>query len=122
MRNALIVGAGGFLGAIARHGVNLALARLWTGPFPLGTFLINVSGSFALGLVGSFAAERLELDPAWRLLVGTGFLGAYTTFSTFEFETHRLVQAGAWAWAALNVVASLAAGLLAVRLGAMAGR
>jgi CrcB protein len=122
VRNVLAVGVGGFLGAIVRHGVNLAVARIWAWPFPLGTFLINVSGSFALGLLASVAAERLGLDPAWRLLVGTGFLGAYTTFSTFEYETHRLVEAGAVAWAVANVLASLGAGFLAVRLGTMVGR
>jgi CrcB protein len=122
MRNLLIVGFGGFLGAIARHGVNVAMARLWTSPFPLGTFLINVSGSFALGLVASAAAERLGFGPSWRLLLGTGVLGAYTTFSTFELETNRLVEAGALAWAAANVVASFGAGFLALRLGALIGR
>jgi len=122
MRNVLVVGLGGFLGAVTRHAVNLAVARIWAGPFPLGTFLINVSGSFALGFLASVAAERLGLDPGWRLLVGTGFLGAYTTFSTFEYETHRLVEAGAVAWAVASVVASIAAGFLAVRFGAMIGR
>ena len=122
MRNLLIVGFGCFLGAVARYGVNVAMARLWAAPFPLGTFLINVSGSFALGLVASAAAERLGLGPSWRLLLGTGVLGAYTTFSTFELETNRLVETGALAWAAANVVASVGMGFLAVRLGAMVGR
>ena len=122
MRNILAVGLGGFLGALARYGVNLAVARAWAGPFPLGTFVINVSGSFALGFLASVAAERLGIGPTWRLLIGTGFLGAFTTFSTFEYETHRLVESGAWAWAAANVLASVGAGLLAVRLGAMVGR
>ena len=122
MRNVLAVGLGGFLGAIARYGVSLAVARLWTMEFPLGTFLINVSGSFVLGLFSTLATERLAVDPAWRLLVATGFVGAYTTFSTFEYETHRLVEVGASAWAAVNVVASVVVGFLAVRLGVLLAR
>ena len=122
MRSVLVVGLGGFLGAIARYGVSLAVARLWTMEFPLGTFLINVSGSFVLGLFSTLATERLAVDPAWRLLVATGFVGAYTTFSTFEYETHRLVEVGASAWAAVNVVASVVVGFLAVRLGVLLAR
>jgi CrcB protein len=122
MRGLLIVGAGGFLGAVARYGVGLLVARFWASDFPLATLLINVSGSFALGFFATLAAERYALDPAWRLLVATGFLGAYTTFSTFEYETQRLTEAGAVWWAALNVVVSVAAGFGAVRLGVALAR
>ena len=86
--------------------------------FPLGTLLVNVTGSFVLGLFSTWATARTTLDPAWRLFVATGFVGAYTTFSTFEYETHRLTEAGATGWATLNVAASVLAGFLAVRLGA----
>jgi CrcB protein len=122
MKNLLAVGIGGFLGAIARYGVGLGVARLWSGDFPLATFLINVSGSFVLGLFSTLAAERMPMDPAWRLLVATGFVGAYTTFSTFEYETHRLVETGASSWALLNVLASVVVGLVAVRLGVVLAR
>jgi fluoride exporter len=122
MKNVLVVGLGGFLGAITRYGVGLAVARVWSGEFPLGTFLINVSGSFVLGLFSTLATERLPIGPAWRLLVATGFVGAYTTFSTFEWETHRLVQTGAAGWAIVNVLASVAAGFLALRLGVALAR
>lgn len=118
----LMVGVGGFLGAIARYAVSLWVARFWSGDFPLATFLINVSGCFILGFFASLIAERLALDPAWRLLVATGFVGAYTTFSTFEYETHRLVETGAVLWATLNVAASVVVGFLAVRLGAALAR
>ena len=122
LKNLLVVGAGGFLGAVARYGVGLAVARFWTAEFPLGTFLVNVSGSFVLGLFTTLATERLAVDPAWRLLVATGFVGAYTTFSTFEYETHRLLEVGAAAWAAVNVLASVVVGFLAVRLGVLLAR
>ena len=113
----LAVGAGGFVGALARYGVSLAVARFWTRDFPLATLLINVSGSFILGLFSTWAAGRIGVDPAWRLFVATGFVGAYTTFSTVEYETERLLHAGAAGWALLNVVSSVVAGFLAVRLG-----
>lgn len=122
MTRFLLVGAGGFLGAVARYAVSLAVARLWSGDFPLGTFAANVSGCFALGFFVTLTAERLALDPGVRLMVATGFLGAYTTFSTFEYETHRLLETGAWVWAALNAAASLTAGLVAVRLGVALAR
>ena len=122
MTNVLAVGCGGFLGALARYGVGLLVGRFFRGDFPLATFLINVSGSFALGLFATMGAERLAIPPAARLLVATGFLGAFTTFSTFEWETHRLAESGARGQAAVNVVASVAAGYLAVRLGATLGR
>lgn len=122
MTRLLAVGAGGFLGAIARWGVSLLVARYWTRDFPLGTLLINVTGSFVLGLFSTLAAEKLALGPGWRLFVATGFVGAYTTFSTFEYETQRLVETGAAAWAFLYVMASVAAGFAAVRLGVALAR
>ena len=122
MRNVLAVGAGGFAGALARYGVALLVARVWSREFPLATLLINVSGSFVLGLFSTWAAGRTGLDPAWRLLVGTGFVGAYTTFSTFEYETHRLTETGALGWAFVNVATSIVAGYAAVRLGVLLGR
>jgi CrcB protein len=122
MRNVVVVGLGGFLGAIARYGVGLAVARWWASEFPLGTFVINVTGSFVLGFFSTLATERLALDPAWRLLVATGFVGAYTTFSTFEYETHRLVEVGGVFLAAVNVLASVVVGFLAMRLGVLLGR
>lgn len=122
MTRFLAVGAGGFLGAIARYAVGLLVARFWSGEFPLATFLINVSGSFVLGFFMALSGERLGLEPAWRLLVATGFVGAYTTFSTFEYETHRLVELGATGWAVANVVASVLVGFAALRLGAAFAR
>lgn len=122
MRNFFMVGIGGFLGAVARYWVSLAVGAFWTRDFPLATLLINVSGSFVLGLFSTLATERLQLDPRWRLFVATGFIGAYTTFSTFEYETHRLTETGALWWAAVNVLTSVVAGYLAVQLGVMLAR
>lgn len=107
---------------MARYGVSLFVAAWWRHDFPLATLLINVSGCFILGLFSTFAAEKMPIDPRWRLLVGTGFVGAYTTFSTFEYETQRLAAAGALAWAAVNVITSVVAGFAAVQLGVILAR
>ena len=118
----LIVAIGGAAGAVARYAVTLGVALFWKKEFPLATLLINVSGSFILGLFATFAAEKTMIDPAWRLLVTTGFVGAYTTFSTFEYETQRLTESGALSWGIVNVLTSVLAGYLAVQLGVMLAR
>ncbi len=122
MTRFLLVAAGGAAGAVARYGVTLFVATFWRRDFPLATLLINVSGSFILGLFSTFAAERAAIDPLWRLLIATGFVGAYTTFSTFEYETERLTESGAIGWGALNVLTSVFAGFIAVRLGVILAR
>ncbi len=118
----LVVGAGGFLGAIARYAVGVWIESFWRRDFPLATFLVNVSGCFILGFFLAIATERMNISPMMRLLVATGFVGAYTTFSTFEYETQRLTTTGAFGWALVNVLASVAIGFLAVRLGVQLGR
>ncbi len=122
MTRFLAVALGGALGAMSRYGVALIVAMFWKRDFPLATLLINVSGSFVLGFFSTFGAERSSLDPLWRLLVATGFVGAYTTFSTFEYETQRLTETGAFWWAALNVITSVAAGFAAVQFGVFLAR
>ena len=114
----LLVGVGGFLGANARYLVAKSVGNLVDARFPLGTFLINVSGSFLLGMVGGLVSERLiPHGDHVRLALGIGFLGAFTTFSTFEYETHALFEDGVWLTALTNIFLSLFAGLLAVRAG-----
>jgi CrcB protein len=119
----LLVGIGGFLGANARFFMAQRVVLLWPTRFPLGTLLINVSGSFLLGVLGSVIAQRLPpASDLLRLALGVGFLGAFTTFSTFELETHSLVEDGAWLSASAYVAASVFVGLLAVRVGLVLGR
>ena len=121
LRALLCVGAGGFCGAIARYAIGLFVdARLGT-PFPVATLLINVTGSFVLGVL-SGALEFSSAPPELRLAIGVGFLGAYTTFSTFTYETLRLVEAGDGVLAFGYVAASLVIGLAAAMLGLALGR
>jgi CrcB protein len=114
----LLVGVGGFIGANVRYLVAVVVGNAVTTRFPLATFLINVSGSFLLGMLGTIAGQKIAPgSDALRLALGVGFLGAFTTFSTFEAETHALLEDGSWAIGAVNVIASVIVGLLAVRAG-----
>src|SRR5574341_358547 len=115
--NYLIIGIGGFLGAVSRDGVAVWIGQRWGRSFPLGTFVINVSGSFLIGLLMTLMAERFTENPQWRLLLVVGFLGAYTTFSTFEYETGALLKDGEWLYAGLNVIGSVLVGFIALKLG-----
>jgi CrcB protein len=118
----LIVGLGGFAGAVARYLVGGWVQQRWGGAFPAGTFVVNVGGSFLLGLVATLAV-RFAWSEEWRLLIAAGFLGAYTTFSTWEYESLRLIADGKrYGPAAANLVGSLAAGLLAVSAGIAVAR
>ena len=119
MMNVLVIGIGGFVGAVARYGIAVWIGQRWGRSFPLGTFVINVSGSFLIGLLMTLMAERFTENPQWRLLLVVGFLGAYTTFSTFEYETGALLKDGEWLFAGLNVVLSVIVGFVALKLGEM---
>ena len=114
----LLVGLGGFVGANARFVVVRLVGAAFETRFPLGTFLINISGSFLLGILGTIAGQKvMPNSETMRLALGIGFLGAFTTFSTFEFETHALFDDGSWLTATTNIFASLFVGLVAVRAG-----
>jgi CrcB protein len=114
----LLVGVGGFVGANARFVVARVVGALFETRFPLGTFIINISGSFLLGVLGTIVAQKVSPNSeAMRLALGVGFLGGFTTFSTFEFETHALLDDGSWVTATANMFASLFVGLVAVRAG-----
>ncbi|HLK56738.1 MAG TPA: fluoride efflux transporter CrcB [Chthonomonadaceae bacterium] len=112
----LVVGLGGFIGANARYILGLWAAQKWGTQFPYGTFIINITGSFILGLFATLAL-RFAWNDNWRLLIAIGFVGAYTTFSTFEYETLQLVEQGTWLRAGLNILGSVLLGFGAAYLG-----
>lgn len=116
------IAVAGAFGALARYGLEGAVSRRWPGAFPWGTFVVNVSGAFLLGLVFVLLTDRFTVDPWLRSTITIGFLGAYTTFSTLSFESYRLLEDGATGLALVNTLGSMAAGLLAVYLGVVAGR
>jgi CrcB protein len=116
------IGVAGFFGAISRYQVEGFIARRTEGAFPWGTFGVNVSGCFLVGLLATLFTERLLPHPTVRAALTIGFIGAYTTFSTFAFETLRLEQDHAAGLAVLNVVVSVAVGVLAAWVGTVVGR
>ena len=113
----LAIGCGGFFGSLARWGVAQLFGRLFTTQFPLGTFVINITGSLFLGWFLTFIAGRYPVSDTMRLAVATGFVGAYTTFSTFMYESTVLSDDGARLQAMTNLIGSLIVGLVAVKLG-----
>jgi CrcB protein len=116
----LAVSLGGILGANARYVVSVYVAERLGMAFPYGTFLINVSGSLVIGFFLTLATERFTIDPVWRLFFATGFLGAYTTFSTYTFEAAQLIRDGALGVALLYLFGSVLAGMLGVFAGIVA--
>jgi CrcB protein len=122
MTKYLMVGMGGFLGAIARFWVAGLISDHMGTRFPYGTFVINISGSFLVGLIVTLLAEMTQWNANWLYLIPIGFIGAYTTFSTFEYETLRHVQDGEFMIASLNVGLSVIIGFAAAWLGVVTGR
>ena len=122
MTRYLLVAIGGGTGALARYVAASAIMTRFGGKFPLGTLAINVTGSFLIGFLMTILTGRFQLDPRWRLLLVVGFLGGYTTFSSFEWETYTAVREGELWAGMLNVVSSVMLGYVAVWLGAMLAR
>ena len=117
MRLALLVGLGGGAGSMLRYAAGLAGARLAGAPTPWATALVNVTGCFAIGLLGSRA-----LSPEWRAIALVGVLGGYTTFSTFGYETFALIERGRPGLALANAAGQVVLGLVAVFAGAAVAR
>jgi CrcB protein len=119
----VLIGVGGFFGAIARYLVDgWVSGSTKTGAFPIGTFVINLTGAFVLGLLAALALEKAAIDPRIRGPVMIGFLGAYTTFSTLMLESWRLAEDGSWGLAMLNLGLSGVLGMVAVFAGLTLGR
>jgi len=116
------VAVGAMLGANLRFVVGNWAADRWGADFPYGTFVINVSGAFAIGLLLSFIGERVGVSPLWRLFFATGFLGGYTTFSSYTWEALTLAQDGEWVGAGVYIFGSNVLGFVGVWLGATLAR
>ena len=122
MERYLLVATFGALGAVSRYAIDGLVSNAARGQFPWGTLVINVAGSFVLGIVVELTTSRLLPHPNWRVALGIGFLGAFTTFSTFTYETVRLAEDSAYALALLNVAAMTTFGLVAAVAGLLLGR
>jgi fluoride exporter len=119
----LVVIAGAGLGGLARYIAGTIITERYGGRFPLGTFLINISGAFLIGIAMTLLTERFEPHPNWRLFLVVGVLGGYTTFSSFEYETYQAVRTGAHWMGLLYMVGSVVVGYVGVWMGVLlAGR
>jgi CrcB protein len=118
----ILIALGGAAGAVSRFVLDTWLSSRLNTPFPWGTFVVNVSGSFVLGLLFALAIERDVLPTTIRLPILVGFIGAYTTFSTLMLESWRLVEGGAYLIAVANIFGSVAVGVIALAVGLAAGR
>jgi CrcB protein len=115
----LVVLAGAGLGGVARYAAGTWIMAKYGGRFPLGTFFINVSGSFLIGILMTLFTERLDPHPNWRLFSVVGILGGYTTFSSFEYETYQAVRDGEHWMGLLYVASSVLLGYAGVWVGAL---
>jgi CrcB protein len=123
MMNIFLVGVGGAFGSIARYLMVAFVGRAFSdGSFPFGTLAVNVLGCFTIAFIGALAADKINLSADLRLFLFTGFLGGFTTFSAFGYETFYLLKTSHFFLAFLNITASLILGLGAVFVGYWLGR
>lgn len=118
----LWVGVGGFAGANVRYVLGAWIGNRLGAGFPYGTFLINISGSLLIGAILTLLTEQFVADPLWRRLIVIGFLGGYTTFSSYSFEAMALIEEGNWSRALTYVLGTNVLGLLACYLGIILAR
>jgi CrcB protein len=118
----LLIGVGGFVGAIARYLLDAWVSTWSRGTFPWGTMAVNLSGSFLIGLLFVLLVERGTIPAELRGPLMIGFVGAYTTFSTLALESWRLLEDGSWVLAAGNLAGSIVLGVVAVAAGISLGR
>ena len=117
MQKYVLIAIGGALGSIARYWVGSTVSGRLGSKFPYGTFVINLTACVIIGFVLTYLSRRADVNASWRFLIPVGFIGAYSTFSSYEWETLSTIRAGAFALAALYAVGSLLIGLAATWLG-----
>jgi CrcB protein len=107
----LLIAVFGAVGTLARYGLQGVVQIRAGSAFPYGTLLVNLTGCFLLGLIGQFTLNRMVISPDWRVAIAVGFFGGYTTFSSFGWETAKMLEDGEWLRATTYVAASVIAGL-----------
>jgi CrcB protein len=117
--NILYVGIGGLLGSITRYLISLYFNKILPSAFPYGTFIVNISGCFLIGLVYGLSFKFANLSPAWRLFLATGFCGGYTTFSAFSYENMNLLQSANYTSFIAYTLLSIITGILATFFGVL---
>ncbi|RME64853.1 MAG: fluoride efflux transporter CrcB [Nitrospirae bacterium] len=122
LTNLLVIGLGGFIGAVARYLTSAWVGQRWGRSFPAGTFAVNIIGCLIIGFITTLFMEKFFVSAKWRAFVLIGFIGSFTTFSTFEYETAALLQDGEWFMAAMNVILSVVVGFMALKMGQFIAR
>lgn len=122
MEKYLWISLGALLGANARYFIGGWIAERWGASFPFGTLVVNLTGSLLLGIFLTYATERVLVEPRFRQLIAIGFLGAYTTFSAYTFESVTLMFDGNWGAGLLNLLGGSLVGAISVALGIVVGR
>lgn len=122
MSKYLLIAGFGAAGAVSRYAVDSWVSEITGGQMPWGTLTVNVLGAFLLGVLVAVTTERLLLDQNWRIGLGIGFLGSFTTFSTYAYESVRLAEDSAWALTLANVFGMVVLGLTAAIAGLAVGR
>jgi CrcB protein len=117
MKLTLIIGLGGFLGSISRYMLHVFILRLFPVVFPVGTFSINLIGSFFLGVILALAEHHKVLNQEWRMFLAVGFCGSFTTFSTFALEGMHLLQQKSWIIFGSYTIGSIISGVLCAAAG-----
>ena len=117
MQKYLLIAAGGALGSIARYWIGSTVSGRMGARFPFGTLLVNISACLIIGFTLTYMGKRADLSPAWRYLIPLGFVGAYSTFSTYEWETLSTMRSGAFMLAGLYAIGSMVLGLAATWCG-----
>lgn len=119
MENFLSIGLGGAIGAISRYCLGNIITKIYGSSFPYGTFCINITGCFLMGLLMTIIVDKGMLSPGWRLFLCVGVLGGFTTFSSFSYETLTLLQEGNLLYSILYAGGSVVLGVLAAFMGVM---
>jgi CrcB protein len=122
MENVVLVFLGGGIGALARYGLDGAVYRLVNTTYPLGTFVVNIVGSFIIGVLMASLGDRFLLQPSLRIFLAFGVLGGFTTFSTFSFESIRLLESAQYLYASINVISTITLCLAATFVGMTLGK